>query len=123
MKDLQGAKLNTGIVALVLIFLVAPLIGTGSAWALIQLAVIGGIVALAWRYLPPPRSATPWKASEVQELERRLDALEAQLWQVGRDHDRLEELVRWQERLLQRSSATPMPPASAPDAEQAALKA
>ena len=123
MKDRQGAKLNTGIVALVLIFLVAPLIGMHSAWTLIPLAVIGGIVALAWRYLPAPqRSVNPPQATEVQDLERRIDALESQLRQVGRDHDRLEEMVRWQERLLQRTSATPVPPVGVPASEQAALK-
>lgn len=125
MKDRQGAKLNTGIVALVLIFLVAPLIGTHSAWALIPLAVIGGIVALAWRYLPPPqRDAGTLQTADVQDLERRIAALEAQVRQVIRDHDNLEEVVRWQER-LQQSSAPPVsavPPVSAPASDHAALK-
>ena len=110
MKNRQESR-YTGLVALVLIFLVAPSIAFHSAWVLIPLAVIVGVFTLLWRLAPSSESRfSTLEAPAVIDLNRRVAALESQLQRMNRDHDQLEEMVRWQERLLQQSVERPATP-------------
>ena len=96
-------------VAIVLCWLVAlpPLVATGQSWELVPLGAIGALLALFWRPIQVwvGRLEHDAPAASSGGTVERLELLEEELRAVRQEQRQLQEVVRWQEQLLQQAPA------------------
>jgi len=95
----------TAVVALVCIFVAAPLAMSSHAGELIPMAAIGAATAIFWR--PVQAWSRRFEGGEQHLSDttttRRLAALEHQVEAMRHEQTRLRETVHWQEQLLHQS--------------------
>ncbi len=90
-----------GHVGMMLIPIVAIVAGTALLW--------GPVSALSRRVSTPRTVAQP-----NTQIDARITILESQLESLSREHQMLQETVRWQERLLQHATGGAQIPPAAP---------
>lgn len=105
-----------GIVALFCIFIGAPLAGTGHVFTLLAFVVVAGLGALLWRPIQAWSAQLEARAANPDAaLEQRVQQLQGLVEAMGKQQEQLQETIRWQTQLLQRSAVdAPAPPAAMP---------
>ena len=98
-----------GVVALIMVFVVQPLVQ--HPWALVALAAIGAITLLLRTYVLIGGQGAP---RSERALEGRLVALEEEIKVLDVQQRRLQETVAWQAKLLQQTESQPVPVEAAP---------
>jgi hypothetical protein len=94
------------IAALFCIFVGAPLAGTGHVLTLLAFVVVAGLGALLWRPIQAwsaqleARAANP----DAAALEQRVQQLQSLVEALAKQQEQVQETVRWQAQLLQRSA-------------------
>jgi len=93
-----------GIVALLCIFVGAPMVGTGTSFALVALIAVLAAAGIGWRAVQAwtgRLQAQP--LPEAAALQAQLQHMEALVDALAKGQAQLQETVRWQGQLLQRA--------------------